>query len=92
MCAASKVWVMAMHIASHAHSISAAASSHAAATVLAAQAVQVPGGRKGQAGGMLACADNRYFVVPEAICPEAVQASMCSASGSLVVRAALAGC
>ena len=76
------------------HSISAATSPHAAVTVLAAlaaQAVQVPGGRKGQAGSMLACADNRYFVVPEAICPEAVQASMCSASGSLVVRAALAG-
>jgi hypothetical protein len=33
--------------------------------------------------------DNRYIILPEAISPEGVQASVCAATGSLVVRAAI---
>ncbi len=37
---------------------------------------------------MVTC-DNRYIILPEAIRPEGVQASVCAATGSLVVRAAI---
>ena len=46
-----------------------------------------------QAGAPLAgqtCRDHRYIVLPERISPHGVQASMCAATGSLVIRAAIA--